>query len=183
MYTKMNNKNICFILLMVLILSLEGTSAQKPQKIFIVDMDYNQNIMQIIGTQSTFGYFPDRKVQPDSGFKFLLKGDKESYSFVFPDPSIIHTDASDENQTISGGIVKLNKTRFSLVVPNLPDTDTIIILDKNNQELAKYKIKREKEEKVTNEKFIDIYYISLILLLVIALIWIYLLTKKHKKNR
>lgn len=174
---KMSSKNIFLIIGLILaILNTDTTMAQNPDKILIIDLYYNQGKLDIMAVQHDYGYYPDRLVQPSSGYRLSMIGDSEVYSFIFPDPRIIFTDVSDKYNNLKGGILILNETSFSLIVPDIKEAKQIIITDQNDEKVTSLDIKSE--EVISKPP----YNVIITILLFISLSILFIAYKKKKKD-
>lgn len=121
---------ISLILLLNIVIAVEN-------KVFILDLNYDNGQISINDVITKAGYAPDRKLQPEQGYKLeITKGNEVLYSFKFEIPLKINTDVIEEKGEISGGIVILEKTNFALVVPYYKDAEHIKIYDNKDNEVV-----------------------------------------------
>lgn len=138
-------KKIIFVSLLFLI--LVETAYALPTKIHILNLEYENNELRLINKITKWGYYPDRKIQPDSGFTSqIISVDNEIlYNFKFDIPTKLYVDITDPvKNELSGGIVKLNKTEFALIVPHFKEAKGILFYDEKNNEVLSIDISEER---------------------------------------
>ena len=131
----MRNK-ICLILITAIFLA--GMVSAETNKVYILNLDYDNGKITLKDKIVKYGYSPDRKIQPEEGYRaevVSVNGDV-LYFFNFEVPSKIYVDVTEpRTQELSGGIIKLDKTDFALIVPYFEEAKEIKIYDMNNNEI------------------------------------------------
>ena len=93
------------ILLLLLILTIKIVEASK---IYFLELNYDNGLLTLKDKKLLNGYYPDRNTQPNEGYRLEVASFSNEiiYSFNFEPPLTVYTDASDENGTLSGYVVK-----------------------------------------------------------------------------
>jgi len=111
------------------------------EKVFLLGLKYDNGIIKLNEMITKIGYAPDRKLQPDEGFRteIISFGEEVLYSFRFNVPLKINTDVIDNNK-VSGNVIVLNETDFALLVPYFEETKEINIYDENEERVFSTKV-------------------------------------------
>tara|TARA_B100001971_G_C18264174_1_gene590152 strand:- start:2205 stop:2759 length:555 start_codon:yes stop_codon:yes gene_type:complete len=148
---KINWRLWCFMLLAVLIVfsRFDAKAAEVDdestgignEKVFLLGLKYDNGIIKLNEMITKIGYAPDRKLQPDEGFRteIISFGEEVLYSFRFNVPLKINTDVIDNNK-VSGNVIVLNETDFALLVPYFEETKEINIYDENEERVFSTKV-------------------------------------------
>ncbi len=109
----MSSKNIIWMVIMLAI-----SQAVLADRIMILNLHYSNGEISVIDQAEQYGYYPDRKLQPDSGYRaeIISTEDNILYSFNFEVPLRHFTDVEIENKT-QGGLVLMDETDFALIIP------------------------------------------------------------------
>ena len=162
----MKIKNLIPIIMLLLFAQLACA-----EKIIILNLHYENGKVSVIDKIDTYGFYPDRKIQPDVGYKaeIISVDDDIIYSFRFEVPLEHYTDIHMDGKT-QGGLVRVDKTDFALILPSLPDAKQINIYN-------------EKEENVLEvdliERRFDLIPIALAST-ILAMAIVYIILKKRK---
>ncbi|MBW2984680.1 hypothetical protein KY361_06170 [Candidatus Woesearchaeota archaeon] len=118
------------ILIIMLLLFAQFACADK---ITILNLHYDRGEVSVIDKIDTYGYYPDRKIQPDIGYKaeVVSVDDAVLYSFKFEVPLEHYTDIHLDNRT-QGGLVIVNETDFALIIPSLPTAKEVNFYNEKN---------------------------------------------------
>ena len=163
----------------ILLLILINIAIAQTNKVFILNLNYDNGEISLRDKIVKVGYPPDRKIQPEVGYRIdiISRDDTMLYSFKFEIPLDVYVDATSPNNSreITGGLIKLNETDFALTMPYFKDAKEINIYDKENKELLRVDV----EEKVKRRN--KLWFI--ILVFIVILVLIYFILKKRKKRR
>ncbi len=131
------NKELILLLIMMLI------PIAYADKIMVVNMLYDGNVT-MLDSRVKHGFYPDRRYQPESGFRAELSSEKEVLdSFRFKKPDEVYVDGT-YNGEISGGKILLQNTTFSLVVPYYENLDNIRIYDEADLQVGNISFNKDK---------------------------------------
>jgi len=170
---KSENKNKMkinkIIIMLIILLFIPVVYADR---IIILNLHYDNGDVSVLDKIETYGYHPDRKIQPNVGYKAEIISENGAIldSFKFKAPLEHYTDIQEDG-VLHGGMVVVNKTDFALIVPSLQDAKEI-------------KLYNEKEENILNVELIDekefpkALIIVAILILLIIIISIVIVRKK-----
>ena len=174
-------KKALIIILMVLILA---GSVSAIGRIFVVSLNYNKSGISENEKMIKFGYYPDRKIQPEDGYIAELISDTNEilYSFRFEVPLKIYLDSSDEiTKDISGGYILLDNVDFALVMPYFDNAKEIrIYRPERNAKKLELGIK---VEEIRLSKASRLIVAGSILGAFVLLILLLLLARKTRKRR
>ncbi len=137
-------KKIIFILIISLILA--QTIDAIPTRIQILNLKYQDNTLSLTEKVIKLGYYPDRLIQPKTGHTYEIVATDETilHTFKFIIPTRIFVDVTDPiKDKLSGGIVKLNKTEFALIVPYFKKAKEIRIYDEQTNIVLTIDVKEE----------------------------------------
>jgi len=122
-------KSIGFLLFGMLMFS--GLVFADFGKVIVLDLSYNEGNISVVNSTVKYGYFPDRRFEESYKLE-IMADDGVIYGTSFKDSSIIFVDASSEDG-ITGGMIKLEETRFSLVLPYYDNMDEIRFYNSLNE--------------------------------------------------
>lgn len=161
----------------LLLLLVPAVIALESSRVYIVDMSYADGQLAVKDHLLKFGYAPDYRLQPESGFRIeVLSAEGEAlYAFNFEIPTDEFTDIGEENATISGGLVRHSATDFSLVIPYFPDAKEIAFLDARGSQLGV--LEAEQPEEKADYGFL----IASVAVLIAAVLLIVFLSRRRKK--
>lgn len=159
------------ILMVMLLLFAQFVYAEK---ITILNLHYAKGEVSVLDKIDTYGYYPDRKIQPDIGYKAEVVSEEDAilYSFKFEVPLEHYTDIHLDNKT-QGGLVIVDDTDFALIIPSLPTAKEINFYNEKNVKVLSVGLVEEKEVPRTP------IMLGLVALIVII---IYIAFKKRKSN-
>lgn len=168
-------KKIFFI--SIIFLLLLQTAYALPSRIQILNLEYEENKLSLTNKITKLGYYPDRKIQPESGFRCeIVSSDNEVlYTFKFKIPNKIFVDVTDPvKNELSGGIVKLDKTEFALIVPYFKEAAEINFYDEKGKKALTIDIA---EERLSIRRDMWLIIFGLLFLLIVS----YLIHKNKKR--
>jgi|TARA_B100001971_G_C18221748_1_gene557661 hypothetical protein len=121
-------RRILFLLFFIL---LAGMVFAESNKVYVVAFRYENGQLFFHDKMVKFGYSPDRNLMSgDYSGRILSKDGSELYAFKFNVPLERFVDLSDLNTgKISGGVVKVDKTNFAIVLPYFNKAESIKIYD------------------------------------------------------
>ncbi len=120
------------------LLFLSINLAAEKNKIYLLTLHYDKGAITTRGVIVRPGFAPDRKVQPETGYKVevLYFDNKVLESFKFSIPLTLHTDRIDpETGEWAGEVIQLNETDFSLSINYFENGKTINIYDENDKKV------------------------------------------------
>ncbi|MDO8481312.1 MAG: hypothetical protein Q7S65_05910 [Nanoarchaeota archaeon] len=131
----------------------------------IVKLHYDRGNITLADQVVKYGFAPDRKLQPDSGYRLeaLDKKGAVLQSFLFDAPNVFIAEGSDEKGELSGGPVVLQQTDFALVLAYSPQLSSLRI--KNTQNAVVGAISLEKGQEFRATKVIAWSLLSLAMIL------------------
>ncbi len=131
-----------FILIIMLLLFAQFACAEK---ITILNLHYEKGDVSVLDKIDTYGYYPDRKIQPDIGYKaeVVSTDDAVLYSFKFEVPLEHYTDIHLDNKT-QGGLVIVDETDFALIIPSLPTAKEVNFYNEKNVKVLGVDLREEK---------------------------------------
>lgn len=164
-------KNIFLIALIFNFLLLLANVNALESQVYFLNLNYNKGNISLLGFYVDKGFAPDRKIQPEVGYKLevISFSDKTLDSFKFDIPNKIFTPI---------GLVIKDNTNFTLIVQYFNNSKSINIYDPNNTKKLTIDISAYstvKETRLPIEK--NLLIIVLAILLIIALIVIFLKLK------
>ncbi len=134
------------VLAAVFSLSIAATYGHAlPTTVRIIGFHYNGGngnpALSVTKTETLLGYSPDYNFQPEIGYKLKIldAAGTPLFGVKFDPPYEIFTD-SINGTNLTGGIVVLNQTDFSMTLPTFPNESRIVMLDENNRSVLDYKI-------------------------------------------
>jgi uncharacterized membrane protein len=172
----MMNRLLAALLLMLA--TIASVEAAATQGVILVNLHYDNGIITYNDKTIKCGFAPDYRLQPSEGFTAVLKGNNELVltSFKFRVPNKIITEISDPVfKTISGGVVILNTTDFTLEFPNFDDAVKVEIYNPRSFKVFEVPLK---DEQFTQERP-NFWWLLLVILILIALYIIYKTLKKE----
>ncbi len=168
-------KNILLIIGLILIPAIHTEAV--CNKVFVINLNYNQGSITYKNKIIKCGFPPDYKIQPEEGYRLELMSpeDKVVYSIKFEVPLKAYTDEVN-SYMLSGGLLILNQTDFALVLPYYENAKNIVIYNQNNEKILSINLTEEKPS-MRKQSFIWV------LLILIITIFIMLLLYRHKKKK
>ena len=117
-------KKISLLLLLLLIPIVYA----EPASINILNLEYNDEDINILERFSTIGYYPDRNIQPNTGYllKIISQENTILYSFRFLPPTTEYLDGFDGTYNLGRSEIR-SKFNFSLIVPSFENEKEIMI--------------------------------------------------------
>ena len=168
------------LLLLIFIFLMPVVSAElESSKVFVVNFNYDNGLVTYKDKVIKSGYFPDRKIQPEEGYRaeVISIDNIPLYSFRFNIPLKLNVDVSNPvTKNLSGGIVMLNETDFALIFPYYDEAKSIVVY--NPREYQVLTVPLIEEQFFMEEK--SFWWV--LLLVVVALIAIYAIYKHYKKR-
>jgi hypothetical protein len=158
--------------IILLIMLLLFAQAAYADRVVILNLHYKEGKISVIDKVEKYGYYPDRKLQPDTGYRaeIISVEDDVLYSFRFEVPMEHYTDIQIENKT-QGGMVLVDETDFAMIVPSLPNAKAINFYDEKDVKVLGVDL-TEEESKTNTQLIIG----SVILLIII----VYIIAKRKK---
>ncbi|MBS3097873.1 hypothetical protein J4209_03720 [Candidatus Woesearchaeota archaeon] len=169
----MNKKTLSTFFIFLLVIT---TAKAQMSKVHILDLSYDNEVITLNDKITKFGYAPDRKIQPDDGYtaEVIAIDNSVLYSFRFKVPLELYLDITDPvTGELTGGMIKLDKTDFALVIPYFEDAKEIRLYNSSKQELLAIDV----EEKLSRKNIIWLWLVPPLVLII--LIW--LVVKARKK--
>ncbi|HLC96211.1 MAG TPA: hypothetical protein VJH97_02725 [Candidatus Nanoarchaeia archaeon] len=138
------------------------------EQVLVVHLRYDDGFISVVDKTTTLGYYPDRLYQPDSGYRLEIVSvdDNNLYSFRFNLPVDVFYDA-EVLGVLEGGIIRLNETDFSLIVPYFDDAKEINFYNERNYLVASANLV---EDKLSPQTIFPTVSISIIILLALILL-------------
>ena len=165
--------------LLLLFILIPVVTAQESSSVMLVNLHYDNGIITYNDRVIKCGYAPDYKIQPGEGYtaELISVDNKKLFSFTFEVPLKVTSEISDPTfKTISGGIVKLTTTDFTLSFPHFDDAKEVAIYNPRKFKVLSVPLI---EEQFTKKPF---NYWWLVILLLLALILIYAIHRHLKKE-
>lgn len=116
-------------------------SSVLAEQVIIFNFNYDHGIITLKDQVIKEGYYPDRNIQPEEGYTCKLVGEnnRNFYSFKFDIPTNLFTDAK-QGSMIFGGVVFLNETDFSFVMPYIPKSSDIVCYNRRGYEILRQSV-------------------------------------------
>ncbi|MCK5283793.1 MAG: hypothetical protein KAK00_10425 [Nanoarchaeota archaeon] len=170
------NKAICF--LMVTFVLLGSVMAANP-RVVILKLNYNDGNITLLNSTVKYGFFPDRRYQPDYGYRAEVISFEDSllYEFRFKAPNEIFVDGTDEDGEISGGKIALENVNFALNVPYYEEMKEINIYSSEDEIVGSFSF-----EEGRNMLIIRWLLVGLIFIVTIALVFLIIVRNKKQAN-
>jgi hypothetical protein len=161
------NKTI--LLVLILLFSVEALA----QEVMVLDLHYDDGFITMKDKTILLGYYPDRNFQPSIGYRLEVVSfdDTNLYSFRFKLPLDEFLDYNTDK--LQGGVIRVNETDFSLIVPYFDDAKEINFYNERNYKVAEVNLV---DERFAPKGVVFLVYV-IVILLIIGLI---LLIKKRK---
>jgi hypothetical protein len=117
-----------FIIILLLIIAVSKTVPALPSSISILQMNYDRGDVKVIERFSSAGYYPERRIQPDSNYTIFVvsETDEVLYSARFSPPVKEYLDGSNGVKNY-GGVRFSDAFNFSLIVPSFYNEREIVI--------------------------------------------------------
>ena len=159
------------VLLLIIILVASNVYAQK---VMVIKLHYDNGDIQLLNKTVKFGYHPDRRYQPDSGYRLVLlsKQNEILNEFYFKPPNVLFIDGTIDGQ-LTGGMIILNDEEFALTLPYFETAKTIKIYSPEEELINEIDI----EEDTSQLRFFFISFTALAVILAL-----FILFRKRKKN-
>lgn len=158
-------------LLLIIILLASNVYAQK---ITVIKLHYDNGDINLLNKTVKFGYYPDRRYQPDSGYRLQLVSKQNEIldDFYFKPPNVLFIDGT-VNGELSGGMIILNDEEFALTLPYYGTEKTIKIYSPEEELINEFDI----EEDTSQLRYFYVGFITVAVILALFMIF-----RKHKKN-
>tara|TARA_Y100000310_G_scaffold258870_1_gene267410 strand:- start:142 stop:645 length:504 start_codon:yes stop_codon:yes gene_type:complete len=154
------------VILSLLIVLLSIGVYAESSKVYIVAFSYENGELTFDDKVVKYGYSPDRKLTEGDYRGEVVSADSVLYDFDFNVPLTEFVDISDvETGELSGGIVKVDSTRFALVLPYFEEAKSIEIYDPSDTKVMGIDVEEKKESNL-----LLIIGIAIVLLIVILLL-------------
>ena len=133
--------------ILVLVMLLLFAQQVCAEKIMVLNLNYKEGQISIIDKVEKYGYYPDRKLQPDAGYRaeIVSVDDEPLYSFNFEIPLEHYTDIEVENKT-QGGLIIVDEIDFALILPSLPNAKEINFYNEAGENILAVDIEEKKKE-------------------------------------
>jgi len=156
--------------LIILFLILISSVFAQQGNVYILGLHYEDNDLLITNVLHKPGFFPDRKLQLETGntLDMISLDDEVLYSFKFGIPNKVYTDVINEGE-IEGGLIILNETDFALVLPYFDNLKEIRISGLNDEELVSHNFQAPALS--PNNRFV--FSLLIVLALIVAVVLIY----------
>ena len=128
-------------ILMIVLLCI--TVVAEQDKVYVLNLEYDNGQITIIEKTLKYGYAPDRISEGDHALYVMDEDENILESFKFEVPLEVYTDLYADGR-VEGGVELLDKTNFSLIVPYYADGDKIVIYGEESHFLASEDINEEK---------------------------------------
>ena len=128
----MRHNAISIAIILVTIFFVSNSVLALENKIYLLSLHYDQDSIELNEISVKTGYAPDRRVQPELGYKTELISFTEEvlYSFRFESSVLECSDTFDpETEEMSGECVQLEEGNIILLIPYFEDGKTINIYD------------------------------------------------------
>jgi len=148
---KTNNKIWMSILFVIFATFISIIVFATPSTVRVINFHYEningKEIVAVTNSGTVLGYYPDYNFQPDHGYmlKIVDNSNNALFSVKMPPPSEIYVHEYN-GKNITGGLVILNQTDFSMVLPTFQNESKIVILNSNNQNVMDYTIPEQKTQ-------------------------------------
>lgn len=173
--------NKIYPLMMVLLFMSATLVYAMPSRIQIFDLLYGDNKLSVTDKVTKLGYYPDRKLQPESGFNCTIISDDDEtlYSFMFEIPDKIYVDVTDPLKNgLSGGVVERDPVEFALILPYYSEAKGVVFYDEKGNEALSVDVSTEKFWIGKKSSWIWVIFL-LLLLAVLAIIIIRNRSKRY----
>ena len=137
------NKALLFIMLVV----FGSLAFAAGDKVYILDLKYDKGSITLVNQTIQYGFYPDRIIQPEEGYKceVIAKDGSLLYSFSFDAPLKENVDVSvPEKEELTGGLIVYDKQNFALVIPYFDDAKEIRFSD-GGKDLLKVDVEEKAE--------------------------------------
>ena len=151
------------ILLIIILITPFVFAEVECSKVLIVKFNYDNGLIAYKDKVIKCGYAPDRKIQPEYGYKaeILSVNNEPLYSFKFEIPLNLYLDISDPLvKSLSGGLLILNETDFALIFPYYDTAKSMVIYNEREYNILIVPLTEEiifnrKERNSNNENLIN----------------------------
>ena len=138
----------------------------KENQIYFLNLNYNYGDIELIDVSVRQGYSPDRKIQPEDGYKceVVSFSDKILYSFKFLPPLLIMGPPPLEGEEPTEPVY-LNETDFTLLIPYFRNAKSINIYDSEKN----LKLSVDVSSFSDNRNYLKYIIIGILLLLLVII--------------
>lgn len=184
---KTNNKILMSILLVIVATIVSTVVFATPSTVRVINFHYEningEETVTVTNSGTVLGYYPDYNFQPNNGYtlKILDNSNNALFSVKMLPPSEIYVHEYD-GKNISGGLVILNQTDFSMTLPTFQNESKIVILNSNNQNVMDYAIPEQKTQE-TGKTSVPFGIIIAFVLILLVFVLAGRLRKKKKEIR
>ena len=149
------------------------------EQIIIFDFSYDKGLITLTSQSIQEGYYPDRKIQPEEGYKCALadNNDNTIYDFKFEIPLKVYTDVINKGN-IEGNVIRLNETEFSLIMPFLEKAEKIKCYN-----IGGYEIINKEIEKIPLSPEKSNFNIWIFVLVALAVLFFIIFRRKKREQR
>ena len=158
-------------ILVVLFLLLSTLASAAAGPVIILKLHYDRGNITLADQVVKYGFAPDRKVQPETGYTLdaLTKKGAVLQSFTFQEPNVFIAEGTNEQGELAGGPVVLEQTDFALVLPYSSELSTLRI--QNTEQKVVGLISLEKEQQFRATKMLVWSLLGMAMLLTIVAIY------------
>lgn len=106
-------------------------------KIFSLVLNYNNGSLAAVDISVTDGFAPDRKIQPESGWKaeIISFNDSTLESFKFQIPNMLSLSPPLEGQGLPPGLITLSNINFTLIMQYYSDAKHLNFYNESNAKI------------------------------------------------
>lgn len=147
-------------------------SSAYAEKVYIFDFNYDNGIITLNGQTIKEGYYPDRNIQPENGYKCGLydTGNKDLYNFKFELPLTVYTDVI-KNSNVDGQIIFLNETDFSFIMPYKDKSANLVCYNPKGYEILRQETSHVVLSPEGPTTFLMVYGAAALAVLIILIFW------------
>lgn len=157
---------------------LIGIVSAEANKVYILNLNYDNGKITLKDKIVKYGYSPDRKIQPEEGYRAEVASATGDvlYFFNFEVPSKIYVDVTEPGTNeLSGGIIKLDKTDFALVIPYFEEAKEIRFYDINNNMVLSV----DAEERLSGKRNVLLWLMPIVFAVIV--LFLMLIYRKIRK--
>ena len=122
------------VIVIICLLCAVGVTAL-AEEVLVINFHYDNGVITVKDSTQMKGYYPDRIYQQGYRADIVSIDDNVLYSFRFKLPTEVFTDI-ENNGKLSGGVVRLNETDFSLIVPYFEEAKEIVFYNERDYKIA-----------------------------------------------
>lgn len=170
---------LIFLAIAVVSLNLFPTKDTKNM-IYVLNLYYDRGNITLVDIFTKIGYSPDRKIQPETGYRceVVSKGNTVLYSFRFEIPIEVNAPPPLENES-SESVIYLEKVNFTLLMPYFKNAKSIDVYSPSDEKMLSVDVSGYDSMMKSNS--LNIYIVAVAAILIIVLIALFFLTKKSDK--